>query len=220
MKDHTQFTELVSIIDHLLGPEGCPWDKKQTIRTLRHSVLEETCELIDAIEEEQAEQMADELGDLLLNVVLLAKVAAKEGHFTLEDALEKINKKLIYRHPHVFGTGQKLTGDQEVLAQWEELKKKEKIPGARKSRLDGIPKSLPSLQRAQKMISKMVKAHYTPQEEEVEALPTTEKALGEKLFQLLQHAQKQGLHAELALRRTCTLKEKAFRTWEKSCLNG
>lgn len=215
MSEHPQFQQLCDIIDHLLGPEGCPWDRKQTLLTLRQSVLEETCELIDAIEEKEAEQMADELGDLLCNVIFLAKVATKEGHFTLNDSLSKIIHKLISRHPHIFDNAPTLSTEHEVVAQWEEIKKKEKGHAKRTSSMDGIPKALSSLFRANKMIAKMKKAKYT------EAMSThdnknkmTEEILGEKLFELVAEGDTHGLNAELALRKVCMKKEKTFRQWE------
>lgn len=215
MNEHPQFLELCAVIDKLLGPDGCPWDKKQTLQTLKASVLEETCELIDAIEENEAEQMADELGDLFFNVIFLAKVAAKEGHFTLNDSLSKIIHKLITRHPHVFGNGPTLFTDHEVIIQWEEIKKKEKGHAKRTSLMDGIPKALPSLSRAEKMIVKMKKANYRQPEHDHQK-EMTEEMLGEKLFKLVAEGNRHGLNAELALRKSCISKEKAFRQWEQN----
>jgi len=218
MNEEQLFSKLCHIIDRLLGPGGCPWDQKQTLETLRHSVLEETCELIDSIEDKNSQGMTEELGDLMLNVVFLAKVAAKEGHFTLKDSLEAVTEKLIYRHPHVFGKGEKIDTVDQLVEQWEELKKKEKAGQAKKSEMDSIPKSLPSLARAQKMIKKMSRTKFeipqNCQELSWDDPALTEEALGQWLFDAIRQANAKGLDAELALRRACTLHEQAFRTWE------
>ena len=204
----SRFLQLCSILDTLLGPNGCPWDKKQTLETLKKHVLEETCELIDALQENNSQGMKEELGDLMLNVVLFAKVAAKEGHFTLDDALDTINEKLIRRHPHIFGDAKALESAEEVLYQWEAIKKQEK--GERSSVMDSIPKSLPSLEIAHKMISKMKKAGYTPDE----VATSDDERIGWELFTLAQNAESKGVHAELALRKVCKKIEAAFRQQE------
>jgi len=215
MNEQELFAKLSHVLDTLLGPGGCSWDQKQTLDTLRQSVLEETCELIDTIEEKDAVKMNEELGDLLFNVVFLGKVAAKEGHFTLKDTLQVLIDKLISRHPHVFDKTNTLSPD-EVVQQWEELKKKEREKTATKSMLDSIPKTLPALSRAQKVISKMKRAKVP---DETVAHPsdfTTEDQLGAFLFNQIQKAEEQGLDAELALRRFCTQKEQLIRAWENA----
>ena len=204
-----QFEELCSILDTLLGPNGCPWDKEQTLETLRTYVLEEVCELIDALHERDMQNIKEELGDLFFTVVFLAKVAAKEGHFTLEDALQAINEKLIRRHPHIFGSAGSLDTSEQVLAQWEVIKKQEKT--TRKSALDAVSKSLPSLERVYKMLSRMKKAGFVP---ELVVGQDPEELLGQKLFVLAKEAADQGLHAELALRKVCQQVENAFLEWE------
>lgn len=218
MTEEELFTKLSNVVDTLLGPGGCKWDQKQTLETLRQSVLEETCELIDTIEERDSKKMNEELGDLLFNVVFLAKVAAKEGHFTLSDTLNVLINKLIFRHPHVFGDGPKMQSVDDVLNQWEELKKKERENTSSKSMLDGIPKTLPSLSRAQKLISKMNRAKYkdTPSEQDLNWNDPnlTEDELGTWLFEQVRKADARGLDAELALRRFASIKEKAIRQWE------
>lgn len=218
MLEQELFAKLSSVVDTLLGPNGCKWDQKQTLETLRQSVLEETCELIDTIEEKDSKKMNEELGDLLFNVVFLAKVAAKEGHFTMSDTLNVLIDKLIFRHPHVFGEADKGMGLDEVLQQWEELKKKERDKTATKSMLDGIPKTLPALSRAQKLISKMkrVGCSDTASADELNwnDPELSEDILGQWLFEQVRKAEERGLDAELALRRFCTVKEKIIRSWE------
>lgn len=217
MTDEILFAKLLHVVDTLLGPDGCQWDQKQTLDTLRQSVLEETCELIDTIEEKDSKKMNEELGDLLFNVIFLAKVAAKEGHFTLSDTLKTLTDKLIYRHPHVFGE-KKMDSLEDIVSQWEELKKKEREKSKSKSALDGIPKTLPALARALKVIEKIKRAKYrdTPTREEInwEDPTLSEDALGKWLFDVVRRADQRGLDPEFALRRYLTVKEKEFRDWE------
>jgi len=199
------FTQLCEILDTLLGPNGCPWDQKQTLQTLRQYVLEETCEVIDAICDHDIESLKEELGDLFFNVIFLAKVAAKEGHFTLEETLKGISDKLIRRHPHIFSTGKKLTTPDEVLKQWEAIKKEEKK--STNSEVSGIPKSLPALSRAQKLLSKMQKADVA--DEEITA-NSEEDQIGQKLFSVVAEAKRLGVDPEAALRKVTLQKEKKF----------
>ena len=222
MKEEELFAKLSWVLDTLIGPEGCPWDQKQTLRTLRQSVLEETCELIDTIEEKDSKKMNEELGDLLLNVVFLGKVAAKEGHFTLTDTFNTLIDKLIYRHPHVFGDSKKLSNVDELMQQWDELKKKEREKTNEKSMLDSIPKTLPALSRAQKLISKMKRSKIADSVEDHpidwESPELTEEEVGRWIFEQVRKAESKGLDAELGLRRYAAKKEKAIRAWEaQSC---
>lgn len=212
MKEEELFKKLSDVLDTLLGPNGCQWDQKQTLETLRQSVLEETCELIDTIEEKDAVKMNEELGDLLFNVMFLGKVAAKNGHFTLSDTLKRVTDKLIFRHPHVFGD-KKLSDVNEIVDQWEVLKKQEREQTTSKSMLDGIPKTLPSLARAQKLITKMKRAKYKDTISEQNDWDS-EETLGKWFFEQVRKAEEKGLDAELALRRFCTLKEQEIRAWE------
>lgn len=215
MDEQDLFKKLSWVVDTLIGPNGCKWDQKQTLETLRQSVLEETCELIDTIEDKDALKMKEELGDLLFNVVFLAKVAAKEGHFTMADTLQAIIDKLIFRHPHVFGDGKKIDNVEEVLSQWEVLKKKERENSNSKSMLDGIPRTLPALMRAQKIISKMTRVQYPDTPEEAPSDWKSEEELGKWLFEAVRRAEAQGLDAELALRLYSGLKEQQIRAWEQ-----
>lgn len=206
----SQFLQLCEILETLLGPNGCPWDREQTLETLRTYVLEEVCELIDALHDKDMEGVKEELGDLFFNAVFLGKVAEKEGHFTLNEAIGAINEKLIRRHPHIFGGDAALNTSEEVLQQWELIKKQEK--GSRKSALDAVSKSLPALERAHKMLSKMKKAGMVP--EVVTADKDDEEALGAALFALVRDAHSRGLHPELALRKVCRQVEASFHQWE------
>lgn len=193
-----EFNELVSILDRLLGPDGCPWDREQTLQSMRSSLLEETCEVIEAIDLNVNQHIEEELGDLFFNVIFLCKMAEKEGRFTMADALRHVAKKLIHRHPHVFGEA-KIHNSDEVVKQWDEIKKQEKKQ-TQSDLKDGIPKDLPSLAQAQKIYKRMKKANksYTvPQDREGQ--------FGAALFDMVSQAQDQGLDAEQALRKFLAL---------------
>src|SRR5277367_2417242 len=143
----------------LRSPTGCPWDREQSHLTLRRHAIEEVYELIDAIEARDDAEMAEELGDLLLQVVFHCQLARERGAFDFEKVARHITEKLIRRHPHVFGDAKAKTVDA-VWAQWEQIKKAEK-KGTRHERpsvLDGIPKHLPALLRAEKLVKKARKA--------------------------------------------------------------
>lgn len=137
---------LVQIMAILRGPQGCPWDHKQTLQTLKQHLIEESHEVLDAIDSGDRAKLCDELGDLLLQVVFQAQLCAEEKAFTFDDAANAIVEKLIRRHPHVFGETN-VSGADEVLKNWEAIKKTEKGNEARPT-LDGVPKSLPALHRA------------------------------------------------------------------------
>jgi tetrapyrrole methylase family protein/MazG family protein len=143
-----KFKELVDIVKTLRGPFGCPWDKEQTLYSLKANIVEEVYELIDALDTKDIEDIKEELGDLLLHVIFHSILAEEEGLFTLQAVIENIKEKLIKRHPHVFGD-LKVKDSAEVLKNWEKLKKIEK--NNRKSILDSIPKSLPSIEKALKL---------------------------------------------------------------------
>ena len=145
--DWKPIDRLVEIMRILRSPQGCPWDHKQTLETLREHLIEESHEVIDAINSGDRDQLREELGDLLLQVVFQAQIGREEGAFTFDDVANAITEKLIRRHPHVFGEVQ-VTGADEVLKNWEAIKKAEKKDKPRAT-LDGIPRSLPALHKAQ-----------------------------------------------------------------------
>ncbi len=130
----------------LRSPQGCPWDHKQTLQTLKEHLVEESHEVLDAIDGGDRKKLCDELGDLLLQVVFQAQICTEENAFTFDDVARAISDKLVRRHPHVFGDVQ-VSGADEVLKNWEQIKKDEKAEGKR-STLEGIPKSLPALHKA------------------------------------------------------------------------
>lgn len=152
-----EFDRLVDIVKKLRAPDGCPWDRKQTLYSLKDALLEETCELIDALDNKDIENIKEELGDVLLHVVFHSQTACEEGLFNIEDVTRGINEKLIRRHPHVFKNEHYETAEQ-VKERWDEIKKEEnKDKTAPESVLDKVPKSLPSLMQAEKLQKKASK---------------------------------------------------------------
>src|SRR5882757_531548 len=159
MKKQPAINDLLKVMAKLRSPKGCPWDREQSHLTLRRHAIEEVYELIDAIEAGDDHEMAEELGDLLLQVVFHSQLARERGAFDFEKVTRHLVDKLIRRHPHVFGTT-KVKDVDEVWANWEKIKKAEKhgTKHARHSALDGIPKHLPALLRAEKLLKKAHKA--------------------------------------------------------------
>ncbi|MFC4024117.1 nucleoside triphosphate pyrophosphohydrolase [Oceanobacillus longus] len=155
--NHT-FNRLREIMATLRGPGGCPWDQKQTYESLREYTIEEVYELIDAIDAEDDENIIEELGDILMHVMLYGQIGEDDGYFTIDDVIRSITEKMIFRHPHVF-SDTKVNSVEEVTRNWEELKKEEK-GDKRKSVLDGVPKHLPSLAKAYKLQKKAAKVGF------------------------------------------------------------
>ena len=151
--------DLLRIVSILRSPGGCPWDGEQTHASLRRSLLEESCEVIEAINEESPDHLREELGDVLLQVVFHADIEREVGRFNFDDVCDGICKKLIFRHPHVFGDVS-VSGSDEVLANWEELKRKEKAQQTYTDTLTAVAKSLPALWRAEKVQKKAKKAGF------------------------------------------------------------
>lgn len=170
----SSFAESVAIMHRLRAPGGCPWDREQTFDSIRKYTLEETYEVLDAIERRDWPELKDELGDLLLQVLFYAEMAAEAGYFTIRDVTEGLNRKLIRRHPHVFGeeaaaaAGNSASGldvdgidAAQVLRNWDEIKKRERAAKPQSDgRLDAIPRSLPALAEAAKLGSKAAKAGF------------------------------------------------------------
>lgn len=149
--------ELISIIEKLRAPNGCPWDREQTHYSLRPNMIEEAYEAVDAIDENDMPHLKEELGDVLLQVVLHSQIAKEEGAFDIEDVARELNEKLIHRHPHVFGNA-KINNSQDVLNAWDKLKAEEKTE--RISAMDGLSKSQAALIAAQKMSKRAVKQGF------------------------------------------------------------
>lgn len=210
MKKNPAINDLLKVMARLRSPAGCPWDREQNHKSLRWHAVEEVYELIDAIEAGDDHEMVEELGDLLLQVVFHCQLAKERGAFTFEDVARHITDKLIRRHPHVFGNI-KVKDVDEVWANWEKIKHAEKhgTRHARPSALDGIPKHLPALLRAEKLVKKARRAKLV---NGIAKNGMTRSALGEQLFKLASMAQANGWSAEDVLR---TEIQKCERAWRK-----
>ncbi len=199
----------------LRSPQGCPWDREQNHMTLRRHAVEEVYELIDAIEARDDIEMAEELGDLLLQVVFHCQLANERGAFNFEQVTRHLVDKLVRRHPHVFGTT-KVKDVDEVWANWEKIKRAEKhgTRHARHSVLDGIPKHLPALLRAEKLLKKARKAKLAD-ESSTTMRRKSRKAVAVELFDLVGFAQKQGWCAEELLVGEIKQRERQLRRVEQ-----
>lgn len=215
-QDGRTLERLVRVMQRLLAEDGCPWDREQSLETLRKYVLEEACEVIDAIEGGDRAALKEELGDLLLQVVFQAELLRREGRFAIDDVIAGIVEKLVTRHPHVFGDLDVKDAD-EVLRNWELLKAKEK---AGRAILAGVPKSLPALTRAQRIGEKVARVGFDWADErgslakvheelgeltaalEAGDARAVEEELGDALFALVNLSRHARVDAEGALRRT------------------
>jgi len=198
----------------LRAPGGCPWDREQNHQTLRFHAVEEAYELMDAIEAGDDLKMAEELGDLLLQVVFHCQLAGERDAFDFEQVTRRITEKLLRRHPHVFGDT-KVRSVDEVWANWEKIKAAEKhgTKHARPSALDGIPKHLPALMRAEKLVKKARKAKLLPAGGG-HSIILTRASLAKKLFALAGRAQARGWSAEDLLRAETKRQERQLRKKE------
>jgi MazG family protein len=207
------FPELVAVMKRLLAPDGCPWDREQTLHTLKSYLLEETYEVLEAIEEGTPEEHREELGDLLMQIVFQAELREAEGRFDVDDVARGIAEKLRRRHPHVFGDV-KLETSGQVLDQWSKLKEQEKP----RRTLDGVPRALPALARAQKLSERAAavgfdwpdaagaRAKVAEEIDEIDAAMRTgdaaalEHELGDLFFAAVSLARKLAIDPEAALR--------------------
>jgi XTP/dITP diphosphohydrolase len=206
---------LLAIMARLRAPNGCPWDREQDHRTLRFHAVEEVYELMDAIEAGDDHEMAEELGDLLLQVVFHCQLARERKAFDFESVCQHIAEKLIRRHPHVFGD-LKVKDVATVWANWDKIKRAEKegTRHARPSALDGIPRRLPALLRAEKLVKKARKAGLWNSADNPPAL--SKAAVARQLFDLAARAQRRGWNAEELLRAETRRRERALRRREKN----
>ena len=215
MKKNASINDLLEVMAKLRSPTGCPWDREQTHLSLRRHSIEEVYELIDAIEARDDHEMAEELGDLLLQVVFHCQLARERGAFDFERVCRLLVEKLVRRHPHVFGAT-KVANVDEVWANWERIKRAEKhgTVRARHSAFDGIPKHLPALMRAEKLVKKARKV-FTKDHFETRQKPLERKKLAKELFDLTAFAQERGWSAEQLLSEETKRREKEFRKREK-----
>ncbi len=218
MKQKSAIEDLLKVMDRLRSPTGCPWDREQDHMTLRRHAIEEVYELIDAIENRDDHEMAEELGDLLLQVVFHCQLANERGAFDFEKVARHLVDKLIRRHPHVFGTT-KVKDVDEVWSNWEKIKKAEKVgtKHERPSALDGIPKHLPALLRAEKLVKKARKAKLLSATKPKRN--TSKSAVAKELFELAAYAQERGWTAEELLMGETKKRERAIRIKERQSAN-
>jgi len=225
-----KFFRLRDVIATLRGPEGCPWDRKQTNESLRPYLIEEAYEFLQAVEDEDDEGMVEEIGDVLLQVMLHSQIGEDEGFFTIDDVIVTLTDKMIRRHPHVFG-GHHLDTAEQVVGTWDEIKQEEKGE-TRLSALDGVVKALPGLLRAQELQKKARKVGFdwddpAPMwekvQEEIEEFKLSltnetedeqELELGDVLFALVNIARYYKVNPELAVQRTNEKFERRFREME------
>lgn len=205
--------ELLKVMERLRGPGGCPWDREQNHQTLRWHAVEEVYELMDAIESGDDHELEEELGDLLLQVVFHCQLARERGAFDFARVAGNIAAKLVRRHPHVFGD-LKVKDVDQVWANWEKIKKAEKqgTHHARPSALDGIPRHLPALLRAEKLLKKAKRAGL---KEVVGKGRASRVEIGQRLFELAGAAHARGWSAEELLRVETNRRERAWRKAEK-----
>jgi tetrapyrrole methylase family protein / MazG family protein len=221
-----EFGTLVDIITKLRAPDGCPWDRKQTHESLREYLLAETYEALAALDEGDRKKLCEELGDILLQILLHAGIGKDAGEFDIHDVIEGLARKLIYRHPHVFGEVT-VKNAEEVAQNWEALKKKERAPDA--SILSSVPKQMPALSYAKDVQGRVARGGFDWPDvdgvmdklvEEVNELresPDAEKAgeFGDVLFTLVNVARRMGIDPETALRETNLKFTKRFNHMEK-----
>jgi uncharacterized protein YabN with tetrapyrrole methylase and pyrophosphatase domain len=214
-KSKSAIEDLLQVMAQLRSPQGCPWDREQSHMTLRRHAIEEVYELIDAIEARDDVEMAEELGDLLLQVVFHCQLANERKAFDFEKVTRHLVDKLVRRHPHVFGST-KVKDVDEVWANWEKIKKAEKhgTKHARHSALDGIPKHLPALLYTEKLLKKARKAHLVT-EPNKSGEKLSKSTLASQLFELAATAQARGWCAEELLGNETKKRERQFRKREK-----
>jgi tetrapyrrole methylase family protein / MazG family protein len=222
LKKKSTIEDLLRVMAKLRSPRGCPWDRAQTHLSLRRHAIEEVYELIDAIEARDDFEMAEELGDVLMQVVFHAQMAAERGAFDFEKICRVLVEKLIRRHPHVFGKT-KVKNVDEVWANWEKIKRVEKAgtKSERKSAFDGIPKHLPALLRAEKLMKKAKKVLPVSGLGNVRFAKRrlTKTTLTKELFALAVFAQARGWCAEELLAAEIKKRERDFRRRENEAVN-
>lgn len=224
----SQLERLIKIVARLRAPGGCPWDREQTHTSILSCLLDEAYEFFEAVELKDSYKIKEELGDILLQVILHAQIASEESSFTIEDVAQEISDKLIRRHPHVFGETE-VSGSQEVIYNWEKIKRQEKANAHRKYMVDDIPHALPALFRAEKMQQRVAKVGFDwmemkPVLDKVEeefaefrqAVMTGDQEhaheeLGDIMFALVNVARHHKISAEDALRSTTYKFARRFR---------
>ena len=232
------FADLVNIMKRLRAPDRCPWDREQDTRSLLPYLIEESCEFIDAAQADDKAHMCEELGDVLLQVIYHAEIAREKGDFTIDDVVSGVSEKMVRRHPHVFGDAVAKDANA-VLVQWERIKASEKnnLASAKKSAMDKVSRSMPTLARAQELQRRAAKVGFDWKDdgpvfdkarEEIKELEAEKQArtssepnldrmedeLGDVLFSLVNMARHCGLNADTALMRANTKFDRRFREVE------
>jgi tetrapyrrole methylase family protein/MazG family protein len=228
-KNLSQFATLVDIIARLRAPDGCPWDRKQTHASLRENLLAEGYEVLEALDEGDSAKLCDELGDLLMQIVLHSQIASEAGEFELGDVIKSINAKLIHRHPHIFGVA-KVQNAEEVAHNWEVLKGEER--GAEASILESVPQQMPALGYSQEVQRRVAQVGFdwedvdgvidklTEEAGELKQAETKEQRaqeFGDLLFTLVNVARRLGVDSEAALRQANRKFYRRFTYMEKVC---
>jgi tetrapyrrole methylase family protein/MazG family protein len=223
------FDALVAIIARLRDPDGCPWDRQQTHATLRENLLAECYEVLEALDEGHADKLREELGDLLLQIVLHAQIAKEAGEFDMGDVVEGISTKIVHRHPHIFGF-KKVRDAEEVAHNWETLKREERGAGA--SILESVPKSMPALGYGQEIQRRVARAGFDWEDDDgvIEKLAeevreyreagsreARSREFGDLLFTLVNIARRQGINAETSLREANRRFFRRFTYMEELC---
>jgi uncharacterized protein YabN with tetrapyrrole methylase and pyrophosphatase domain len=207
--------DVLELMRRLRAPDGCPWDREQDHHTLRRHAIEEVYELLDAIEAEDEHEMIEELGDLLLQIVFHCQLGRERGAFDFGLVCRRLVEKLVHRHPHVFGDLE-VREVEQVLANWEQIKRAEKhgTRHQRDSALDGIPKHLPALARAEKLVKKARKARLLPDAPPSTGRKPSKSAMAKELFALARYSQERGWSAEELLAAETKREERRLRRVE------
>jgi tetrapyrrole methylase family protein / MazG family protein len=228
-QDLSRFKTLVEIIARLRAPGGCPWDREQTHASLRANLLSECYEVLEALDKGDSAELCEELGDLLLQIVLHARIAADNKEFEIGDVIKSITTKIIRRHPHIFGS-RKVKDAEEVMRNWEALKKEERGEGV--SMLEGVPKDMPALAYAYEISRRAVRVGFEWENiegvidklvEEIKEIKDSsnrgekEREFGDLLFTLVNVARWEGIDAEAALREANRKFFKRFARMEEIC---
>jgi tetrapyrrole methylase family protein/MazG family protein len=224
-----KFDTLVAIIAKLRAPDGCPWDKEQTHKSLRENLVSETYEVLAALDTGDKDKLCEELGDLLLQIVLHAQIARDDGEFKIDDVIKGISEKIIRRHPHIFGN-RKVKDSAEVMHNWEELKKEERSEGV--SMLESVPREMPALAYAREISRRAVRVGFEWENmegvldklaEEIREIKDAssreekEQEFGDLFFTLVNVARWEGIDAEAALRAANRKFYKRFSHMEELC---
>ncbi len=229
-KEKYNFNDLLRIMEILRAPDGCMWDREQDHQSIRRNFIEETYEVCEAIDEQDPEHLKEELGDVLLQVVFHTEMEKEKGVFDIGDVADGICKKLIYRHPHIFGTVE-VGSSEEILRNWDELKRKEKHQETDTSALESVAKSLPGLIRAEKLQKKAAKVGFDWEnaqgalekvEEELDEVKRAvagdgdpEEEIGDLLFAVVNVARHLKVDPERAMEKTCNKFVRRFAEMER-----